>query len=294
MWEPLSLPTKDSSRPSPPPPAVRVSRLSHSYPGPIRALTHIDLELGQGTLTALIGANGCGKSTLLRILAAVQEPTEGEVEILGIPWPARGRQRGSPDFRSRIVWVPQHVALDPDMTGRETLMFLAVLQGVPSRERQARVAHLADSFGLKPLLSRLVRTYSGGERRRLHVAAGMLLDAELLLLDEPTAGLDLEGSLLLWQELLERIRRGRTVVIVTHDLFRVEEYADRVALLHRGRLIAWDTPRALIAREGGLAPTDFQEPALARVYRKLTGEEVRAPQEGKGEPFCSSRRGRKW
>jgi ABC-2 type transport system ATP-binding protein len=261
--------------------AARVRRVSQVYAGGVQALTDIDLELKCGAITALIGANGSGKSTLLRILAAIQEPATGEVELLGIRQPISRRWSLDRAFRSRVTFIPQPFALDPEMTGRETLTLLATLQGVPRGERSARIVQLANSFGLTPLLSRLVRTYSGGQCRRLHVAAGLLADAELLLLDEPTAGLDEEGCTLLWHELVRRVGQGRTVAVVTHDLLRAQQYADHVVLLHAGKLIACGPPPVLIEKaRSSAAPAGSREPALARVYRDLTGQAVEGKREG--------------
>lgn len=252
---------------------ARLRRVSQTYAGGVRALTDIDLALAGGTLTALVGANGSGKSTLLRILAAIQRPTTGEVELLGMRPPRPGRWSVDRAFRSRVTFLSQPLALDPEMTGQETLTLLATFHGVPRGERAARIARLVDSFGLTPFLSRLVRTYSGGQCQRLHVAAGLLSDAELLLLDEPTAGLDEEGCTMLWQELVRRVGQGRTVGLVTHDLLRAQHYADQVALLHAGKIIARGPPPALLEKvESGMTMAGSPEPALARMYRELSGQ----------------------
>jgi ABC-2 type transport system ATP-binding protein len=290
MSEPSSMPTDDETLASEGIPIDHVAHLdhahcvvqlrgvSHVYSGsgsPVHALSDIDCELESGTLTVLIGANGSGKSTLLRILAALLVPTQGEVEILGQRLPFSSKAAEEQDFRSRVAFISQALAIDPEMTGGEILTLLATLHGVPRRERAKRITALADRFGLQALLPRLVQTYSGGQSRRLHVAAGMLTDPEFLLLDEPTAGLDAEGSSLVWKELQQRTQRGQTVVLVTHDLLRVQEYADRVVLLHEGKCIADATPEALTGKLGGDVPVaPLAEPALARVYRELTGQEV--------------------
>jgi len=291
MWAPSSMQTDSDATASEKAGSVtvtaRVQQVSQAYAGGVQALTDIDLELKCGAITAVIGANGSGKSTLLRILAALQEPTTGEVELLGIRQPTRRRWSLDRAFRSRVTFISQPLALDPEMTGRETLTLLATLQRVPRGERSARIAQLANSFGLTPLLSRLVRTYSGGQCRRLHVAVGLLADAELLLLDEPTTGLDEEGCTLLWDELVRRVRQGRTVILVTHDLLRAQQYADQVVLLHTGKLIACGPPSALIEKaRSSTTPEGSREPVLARVYRELTGQAV----EGKREDQAPSPR----
>ena len=259
---------------------ARLRGVSHTYPGPVQALRDLHFELEQGTLTVLIGANGSGKSTLLRILAAMQTPSHGDVEILGrrLPFKSRwfrwSRRSEERHVRSQIAFISQNLALDPEMTGKETLRLLAALYGVPPRQRSDRIADLVEAFGLSALLPRLVQTYSGGQRRRLHVAAGMLADPPLLLLDEPTAGLDAESSTLVWKELTRRVQRGHTVVLVSHDLVRTQEYADRVAVLHQGQCLAYETPDALTGGKSGDGQREpSTEPALARVYRALTGQD---------------------
>jgi ABC-2 type transport system ATP-binding protein len=252
--------------------------VSHIYSDsakPVHALSDIDCTLEPGTLTVLIGANGSGKSTLLRILAALLVPTQGEVEILGRRFPLSCKAAEEQDFRAQLAFISQALAIDPEMTGGEILTLLATLHGVPRRQRAKRISELAETCGLQALLPRLVQTYSGGQRRRLHVAAGMLADPEFLLLDEPTAGLDAEGSKLVWKELQQRTRRGQTVVLVSHDLLQAQQYADQVMLLHEGKCIASATPQVLTGNLGGDIPVAAsREPALAQVYRKLTGQEV--------------------
>lgn len=198
-------------------------RFAHAAP----ALAEIDLEALPG-LTAVVGPNGAGKTTLLRVLAGLLRPDSGNVEI--------------PGDRRLIGYIPQDLALDPEMTGRETLALLAALHGVPRQKRPDRIERLAESFGTAGHLDRPVASWSGGLKRRLHLAAGMIHDPDLLLLDEPTAGLDAEGNDFLWAELKRRAAAGRAVVIVTHDLAAADLHADRIVALHRGRIVEEPRP----------------------------------------------------
>jgi ABC-2 type transport system ATP-binding protein len=227
------------------------------------ALDGVDLDLLHGGLTALVGPNGAGKTTLLRVLAGLQSVDAGTVEILG------GR-----DLRRRAGYIPQYIpqdiALDPEMTGREILVLMAALQGVRRRDRPGRVADLARTFGCAEHLPSPVSSWSGGLKRRLHLAAGMIQDPDLLLLDEPTAGLDLEGADFLWAELERRTAAGRAVAVVTHDLAAVERHARQVAVLDRGRVVALGPPSEV---GGG---------DLAAAFRRLTGAEPQPPRQPQG------------
>lgn len=301
---------------TPPTLAARVQHVTHRWNGGQTALRDVTLDLPRARITALIGANGAGKTTLLRILAGILHPTEGEVEILGIPNPADPskaggagrrrdrRSRARRHLRRRVAYVSQHPALDPEMTGRETLTLLAACHGVGPRHRRHRVETQARAFGAHTHLDRKVSQHSGGLRRRLHLAGALVHDPDLLLLDEPTAGLDDPGRHALWQELRRRTQAGRTVVIVTHDLQAVEDQADEVAILEAGHLLAAATPGDLVRRTtapstlenrrgpatqpvgcGPAAPANSEvthRPNLATAYRHLTGrrpEELAPPRE---------------
>jgi ABC-2 type transport system ATP-binding protein len=248
-------------------PAARARGLGHRFGG-TTALVGVDLELRRGEITALVGANGSGKTTLLRILAGILEPSAGEVEVLGIAQPARSNRGTGRALRRRTSYVSQDPALDPEMTGGEILALVAALYGVRRRGRRRQVAELAESFGVASHLAREIGTWSGGLRRRLHLAAGMIHDPELLLLDEPTAGLDPEGRRLLWADLEARAARGWSVAIVTHDLAAAERHAGTVAILDRGALVAVGSPAELLAVEGGTAAD------LTEAFRRRTGRDV--------------------
>jgi ABC-2 type transport system ATP-binding protein len=196
---------------------------------------------------------------LLRILAGIVAPTSGQVEVLGVERLARTE-------RCRVGYVSQDPALDPEMTGAEILTLLAALYGVRRSRRRERVAELAAAFGFASHLSRPVSAWSGGLRRRLHLAAGMIHDPELLLLDEPTAGLDPQGRDLLWADLDARAAGGRAVAIVTHDLAAAERHAGTVVILDRGAVVAAGTPAEILAA-AGVAD-------LAAAFHRRTGRDL--------------------
>ncbi len=248
-------------------PAARARGVGHRFGG-TTALAGVDLELRRGRITALVGANGSGKTTLLRILAGILEPENGEVEVLEIARPARSGGGARRALRRRVSYVSQDPALDPEMTGGEILALVAALYGVPRGRRRAQVVELAAAFGVESHLSRRVGAWSGGLRRRLHLALGMIHDPDLLLLDEPTAGLDPEGRRLLWEDLSARAARGRAVAIVTHDLAAAERHAGTVAILDRGALVAAGSPAEILVVDGGRAAD------LAEAFRRRTGRDV--------------------
>jgi ABC-type multidrug transport system ATPase subunit len=246
-------------------PAAVLRQVRRVYPGGIAALSGVDLDLSRGAVTALLGVNGAGKTTLLRILAGLLSPSAGEVSVLGAGPPAALGARRARAFRRRLSYVPQELSLDPEMTGRETLSLFATLNGVPGPERGRRVGELARAFGTVEHLPRPVAAWSGGLKRRLHLAVGMIHDPDLLLLDEPTAGLDVPGCDFLWAELLRRARAGVAVVVATHDLQAAERHADLAVILDAGRVVIAGPPRDLAA---AVSPA-----SLRRVFRNATGRE---------------------
>lgn len=174
------------------------------------ALDGLEVEVPAGRLALLTGANGAGKSTLLRVVAGLLRPDAGTVEVFGGN-PGKDRR-----IRRRIGWIAQDPALDPEMNVRETLELLAAL-GIAGRDQRRRaIAEASATWGLEPFAERRVQALSGGWRRRLHIALGLLRPVDLLLLDEPWAGLDAEASTLLWQVLRARVDGGATVLAAAH------------------------------------------------------------------------------
>ena len=226
-------------------PAVRAEGLVKPFGASVRALDGIRLSIPSGELVALVGPNGSGKSTLLKILYGITVADGGDARVLGLD-PRRNRA----SLRARAGYAEQDTALDPEMTGRETLRLFYALRSLPHRDRDARLAWLAEEYGIDSFYHRPVRTYSGGERQRLHLALEAIHEPRLLLLDEPTANLDPAGRRALWSRLVAWRDSGRTVLVATHDLAEVATYCDRVILLDRGHLLADDAPRALIAAQG--------------------------------------------
>src|ERR687890_488284 len=180
---PSSTPTE--ARPSIAVPAVRVEELVKAFSAGVRALDGIRLSIPSFALVALVGPNGSGKSTFLQILYGVVAADAGDTQVLGLD-PRRDRA----SLRAQVGYAGQETALDPEMTGRETLRLFYALRSLPHRDRDARLAQLAETYDIDSFCHRPVRTYSGGERQRLHLALEAMHDPRLFLLDEPTANLD--------------------------------------------------------------------------------------------------------
>ena len=231
-------------------PAVRAEGLVKTFDAGVRALDGVTLSNPYGELVALVGPNGSGKSTLLEILYGITTADAGYARVLGFD-PRRDRAR----LRTQAGYAGQETALDPEMTGYETLRLFYALRSLPHRGRDVCVARLAEEYDIDSFCHRLVRTYSGGERQRLHLALEALHKPRILLLDEPTASLDPTARLAFWSRLVAWRDGGRTVLVATHDLAEVATYCDRVVLLDRGHLLADDAPRALIATRGRAGTT---------------------------------------
>ena len=211
----------------------------------VRALDRIKLSIPSGELVALVGPNGSGKSTLLKILYGLTAADAGDAQVLGLD-----SQRDRASLRTQVGYAEQETALDPEMTGRETLRLFYALRSLPHRDRDARLARLAEEYGIHSFCHRQVRTYSGGERQRLHLALETIHEPRLLLLDEPTANLDPAARRALWSRLAAWRDVGRTLLVATHDLAELETYCDRVVLLDRGHILANEAPHTLIATHG--------------------------------------------
>ncbi|MEM1180319.1 MAG: ABC transporter permease [Acidobacteriota bacterium] len=214
-------------------PAARLHAVRVTF-GDVEALRDVDLAIYAGEITVLAGPNGSGKSTALRLLSGLLDPEAGQVEILGVRLDQHRESRDS--IRPRLTYLSQRPALDPELKGREILNLLATLYGLDGSTRRRRLAHSIEAHGLGDFVDRRTAGYSGGQKRRLHLAGSMLHSPDLILLDEPEAGLDRQGRKRLWRELRRRALAGAAVVIVSHDHGAAADHADRVIELEDGRV----------------------------------------------------------
>jgi ABC-2 type transport system ATP-binding protein len=213
--------------------------------GEIVALDGIDAEVAEGTIFGLLGPNGAGKTTLVRILATILEPDEGRAQVLG-----HDVVRQPDAVRRSIGLAGQNAAVDANLTGRENLRMVGLLSQLPRPQILPRAAELLERFDLTQAADRPVRTYSGGMRRRLDVAASLVARPPVLFLDEPTTGLDPQSRNELWEMIRELVNEGTTVLLTTQYLEEADRLANRISVVDDGKVIASDTPERLKAQLG--------------------------------------------
>jgi ABC-2 type transport system ATP-binding protein len=226
--------------------AVRVENLAKTYPGGVEAVQGIDFAVPPGEVFGLLGPNGAGKSTTVGMLTTTIAPTSGRARVASFDVatdPIAARRASAVVFQEPVV--------DRSLTGLRNLEVHARLWGLDAARARERLAAVVEPFGLGGVIDRPVNSYSGGQRRRLEIARALVSEPEVLFLDEPTVGLDPRFRF----ELLDliaglRARAGMTIVLTTHYLDEAEQLCDRVAIVHQGRIVALDSPAALLAHMG--------------------------------------------
>jgi daunorubicin resistance ABC transporter ATP-binding subunit len=213
---------------------------------PVRALNGLDLTVKRGGVYGLLGPNGAGKTTLIRVLATLLEPDRGRVHVAGIDV-----RRHPAQVRARIGLAGQYAAVDDHLTGRENVEMVGRLYGLPRRQARRRAGEVLEHIGLTQVADRQVRTYSGGMRRRLDLAASLVGRPQVLFLDEPTAGLDPASRRELWALVGDLVEGGTTVLLTTQYLEEADQLADRIAVIDHGRVVSDGTGDQLKERVGG-------------------------------------------
>ena len=255
-----------------------------SRAGTVRALDGLDLRVPEGSVLGLLGPNGAGKTTTVRILATLLRPDAGHATVVGLDVVRQAQQ-----VRMLIGLSGQYVAVDENLTGRENLTMFGRLYQLSGAEARRRSADLLDQFALNDAADRLVKTYSGGMRRRLDLAGALVGRPRLLFLDEPTTGLDPRSRLGMWEIIRDRVRDGTSVLLTTQYLEEADELAHTIAVVDAGRIIARGTADELKARVGGerielvvrdradlgraaqlLAPVDRRDVTLDEHTRRLS------------------------
>ena len=224
---------------------VEASNLTKTF-GEHRALDRVDLQIDGGSVFALLGPNGAGKTTMVRVLATLTRPDSGSATVAGHDLLADPM-----GVKRQISLTGQFAAVDDVLTGRENLDLMARLRRLPRRAARARTAELLETFGLTDAADRRAGTYSGGMRRRLDLAMGMIERPRLLFLDEPTTGLDPRSREGLWDTTSLLVEEGVTILLTTQYLEEADRLADTIAVLDRGRIVARGTAEELKARVGG-------------------------------------------
>ncbi|MCY3748165.1 MAG: ATP-binding cassette domain-containing protein [Chloroflexi bacterium] len=250
---------------------IVVVRDVHKSFGDVHALAGVSLEIERGTVLGLLGPNGAGKTTLVRVLTTLLDPDEGSATVAGFDV-----RRDKTKVRPLIGLAGQSAAVDDTLTGRENLEMVANLYHMGRASAAARAGELLARFDLVEAAERQARTYSGGMRRRLDLAASLVADPEVLFLDEPTTGLDPQARLDLWAVIRELVATGTTVLLTTQYLEEADQLADEIVVIDHGRIIAQGTAADLKARSGG-------EHLTVRVSDLAALEEVRQVLEAEGD-----------
>jgi ABC-2 type transport system ATP-binding protein len=241
--------------------AIKIDGLVKRF-GEVTAVDGLSLKIREGEIFGLLGPNGAGKSTTINILSGLVEPTSGSATVGGYDIVKQVSK-----VRSLIGVCPQHSAYYKYLTGRENIHMFGELHGMERGLIKERTADLIDNIGLVEAADRKAGGYSGGMVRRVNLAMALVHDPQIAFLDEPTVGMDPQSRRATWGFIEEFRERGRTVILTTHYIEEAEELADRVGIIDNGKLIALDTPRALIEANGG--------GNLENVFIGLTGRKIR-------------------
>lgn len=240
------------------------------------AVNGVSFHVYRGEIFGLLGPNGAGKSTTIKMLTTLLRPTSGKAYVSGFDI-----EKNPLEVRSSIGYVPQDITVDDYLTGWENMMLQASLYGLSKPEARRRTEELLNMVGLLPFAHKKVEAYSGGMRRRLEMAEGLIHEPKVLFLDEPTLGLDVQSRFLIWEKLMELKARGVTIFLTTHYMEEAERLCDRVAIIDHGKILALNSPKALIDAMGGdviefdVETLDGIDVILADLDYKVSGNVLR-------------------
>ncbi len=229
---------------------------------PDRALNNLNLCVPEGEFFGLLGANGAGKTTAVSIFSGFSPPDSGTVSIMGMDFYHEAKK-----IRRILGLVPQEIALYDNLTGRENLLFFGRLYGLSGKKLQERIDQCLEFARLRDQAKRLVCTYSGGMKRRLNLATGLLHAPRILFLDEPTVGIDTQSRHLIHKQLLKLNKEGTTILYTTHYMEEAQELCSRIGIIDAGRIIEQGTPEELLHRSGRRNLKDF--------FLHVTGRQLR-------------------
>jgi daunorubicin resistance ABC transporter ATP-binding subunit len=226
-------------------PAIKLSALCKTF-GTLLAVDHLTLSVEQGEIFGLLGPNGSGKTTTINLISGLSTPTSGDVQVMGYEMPRHARR-----IRQMLGTVPQETALYEELSAWDNLEFHADLFCMPHKEKKASIMQMLELVQLRERRGSRVGTFSGGMKRRLALARALLHDPQLLYLDEPTLGVDVQSRRAIWDYILSLKEQGKTVLISTNYLEEAQALCERIAILDHGKLVALDTPEHLKQTYGG-------------------------------------------
>lgn len=238
-----------------------VNHLSHAYKGADKpSLSNINLCIEKGEIFGLIGPNGAGKTTLISILSTLLKPVSGNIQINGM-----NTNKESKNIRKQIGFIPQELALYNNLTGRENLHYYGTLYGLQKKQLRNDIEKYLKIFGLKDKADNKVGTYSGGMKRRVNLLAGILHKPALLLLDEPTVGIDAQSRNMIMEYLIELKEQGISMIYTTHYMEEIQKMCSRISIIYNGIIIASGNPQMLISENPDCSN-------LSELFLKLTGK----------------------
>jgi len=241
--------------------AVSIEGLTKDY-GSVRAVDGLDLVIPKAEVFGLLGPNGSGKTTTINCLTGLLKPTEGTIRVMGLDVQEKG-----PEAREVMGVSPQETAIYPYLTGEENIRLFGELYSVPRKTLDARVDYVLEKLGLLDEARRRVGKYSGGMKRRVSIAMALVTDPKVVLLDEPTVGMDPQARRAVWDFIVELRDRGKTVVLTTHYMEEADELCDEVGIIDHGKLIELGPPEKLREK--------YRARDLEDVFIRLTGRRIR-------------------
>jgi ABC-2 type transport system ATP-binding protein len=258
---------------------LNISHLSKSYES-LRAVDDISLEIKEGEIFGFLGPNGAGKTTTISMIAGLLNPDGGSITIDGLSFEKNARQ-----IREIMGVVPQDMAFYEDLTAKENLTFWGKLHGLSAKTLSQRIEHYLEQTGLSGRASEALKKYSGGMKRRINLIIGLLHQPKLLLLDEPTTGIDVQTKLNIFNLIREAARQGTTILYTTHNLLEAEALCDRIAIMDNGKILAQGTLQELIKLVGEkdvvLITGSFGADEAREVMQDFDEAEVLSLKEGK-------------
>lgn len=244
-------------------PIIQINDLKKTYAGALEpSLRGISLQVKSGEVYGLLGPNGAGKTTLISILCGVVAPSEGTILYRNRSISEHIRQ-----LKQEIGVVPQDIALYPTLTARENLEFYGAMYGIHGTELQSRIQFWLDQFELSHAANRRIDKFSGGMKRRVNLIASIMHNPQLLFLDEPTVGVDVQSRTKIMDQLVELNKRGMTIIYTSHHLAEAENFCDTIGIIDAGTIIASGSPNVLIEQTQGAR--DLEDVFLALTNRKL-------------------------